>query len=94
MINFKPLEAAVIRLRRALHLEMSDPYYTANTSLSDEMAVDLFKETAIPVVTRDGSKWFRGSKVCEHYAKSQEDLVAEEYERMTKYLRDKYGEED
>ena len=83
MINFKPLEVATIRLKRALHLEMSDPYYTANTSLSDEMAVDLFKETAIPVVTRDGSKWFRGKKV--------RDPVVEEYERMTKYLRDKYG---
>lgn len=55
---------AVERIRNGRPLE-AEPYYTADTSLSDEVAIWLFKETIIPVITRDGSKWFKGVKVSE-----------------------------
>jgi hypothetical protein len=42
---------------------IAEPYYTTDTSLSDETAVWLFKECNIPVITRDGAKWFKGVKV-------------------------------
>ena len=91
MIDFSPVVNAAKRLRNAIRIEEAEPYYTKDTSLTDEMAIDLFKETKIPVITRDGSKWFRGVKVREG---TKEDPIAAEHERMNKYLRDKYGEDE
>lgn len=37
--------------------------FTSGTGIPDEMWIEYYKDTNIPVITRDGSTWRRGVKV-------------------------------
>ena len=68
MVNaFNEIIEAILRAKESMlnsrPTSIPPIFYTAGTGLTDEFAVEWFKDTNQLVMTRDGTLWKRGEKI-------------------------------